>query len=85
MQTPNITPLQTPDITKAQVVSAATALLGAIIILFKLDLTDAQRAALVTIIGVVVPAAWQIADAIIRHGRSKAVAAGALPAPKANV
>jgi hypothetical protein len=67
--------MSTPDLTPAAVVSALSALAGALVVLFKLNLTQEQQAALVTVIATVVPAAWLVADAVIRHGRSGAVAA----------
>lgn len=68
--------MNTPDITPAQIIAGLTALLGAVVVLFKLQLSDEQRAAFITIIGTVVPLAWTIGDAIIRHGRSRALGSG---------
>jgi hypothetical protein len=67
--------MATPDLTPAQLVSALVALLGAAVVLFKLDLTQEQQAAFATAIGTIVPTAWLIADSIIRHGRASVVAA----------
>jgi type III secretory pathway component EscS len=67
--------MSTPSITAAQVVAFAVALLGAATIVFKLNLSDAEQAKLVAVITAVVISAWPIADSIIRHGRSNAVAA----------
>lgn len=67
--------MKTPDLTPAQVIAFLGALAGALIVLFKLNLTAEQQAALVTVIATVVPFGWLLADAIIRHGRSNAVAA----------
>jgi TolB-like protein len=67
--------MSTPSITAAQVVAALSALAGALVVLFKLNLTQEQQAALITIIATAVPIGWVIADSIIRHGRSNAVAA----------
>jgi hypothetical protein len=67
--------MATPDLTPAQLVSALVALLGAAVVLFKLNLTQEQQAAFATAIGTIVPTAWLVADAIIRHGRSSAQAA----------
>jgi hypothetical protein len=61
--------MKTPDITPAQVAAA----LGAV--LFKLNVSDEQMAVIVGAIATVVPAAWAIADAIIRHGRAGVAAA----------
>lgn len=65
--------MQTPDITPAQVIAGITAILGAIVVLFKLDMSEAQQAALITIIATLVPIGFVVADAIIRHGRSRAL------------
>lgn len=69
--------MKTPDLTPAQLVSGLVALAGALIVLFKLNLTQEQQAALGTIIATVVPTAWIVADAIIRHGRNANAAAQA--------
>lgn len=65
--------METPDITKAQVVAVAQALL-AVLVAFGVDLSDRQEAALLGLAGalaVVLP----LADAIIRNGRSRVYAA----------
>lgn len=67
--------MKTPDLTPAQLVTGLATLVSAVLVLFKLHLTDESRAALLTALGVIVPVAWQIADSIIRHGRSNVVAA----------
>lgn len=67
--------MSTPSITAAQLVAALSALAGALVVLFKLRLTQEQQAALITIIATAVPIGWVIADSIIRHGRSGAAAA----------
>lgn len=67
--------MKTPDFSPAAIVAALSALAGALVVLFKLNLTSEQQAALVTVIATVVPFGWLIADAVIRHGRSSAVAA----------
>jgi hypothetical protein len=66
-------PLSTPDITKAQILSLVTAALG-LAVSFGLDLSTGQQAAVIafcTAALVFLP----VADAIIRHGRSKVAAA----------
>jgi hypothetical protein len=63
--------VQTPDFTPAQIVAGFTAILGALVVLFKLDLSDAQQAAFTTIIATLVPVGFFVADAIIRHGRAR--------------
>lgn len=72
--------MKTPDITPAQIVSGCGAVLAALVVLFKLNLTGEQQAALLTVIGTVVPVAWQISDAILRHGRAGVAAAQHLQA-----
>jgi hypothetical protein len=67
--------MATPDITPAQIISALVALLGAVVVLFKLDLSDAQRAAATTIIGTLVPLVWVLGDALIRRARAQHAAA----------
>lgn len=71
--------MSTPSITPAQIIAALTALVSALLVLFKLHLTDEQREAFITVLGVVVPFGWMLADAIIRHGRSRALAAATAP------
>lgn len=75
MSTPDTPAKIGPDITPAQVVAALVALAAACVVLFKLDVSDAQMAAVVGALGIVVPVAWALADAIIRNGRTKVVAA----------
>lgn len=69
--------MKTPDFSPAAIVAALSALAGALVVLFKLNLTSEQQAALVTVIATVVPFGWLLADAIIRHGRSTNAAAQA--------
>lgn len=70
-------PLKTPDTTTAQLIAYLTALVASAVILFKLDLSDAQIAAAIAGIGAIVPLGHMIADAIIRRGRASAAAAQA--------
>lgn len=67
--------MKTPDISPAQIVSSVAALAAALVVLFKLNISAEQQAAFVTAIGVVVPVGWQVADAVIRHGRANVAAA----------
>lgn len=67
--------MKTPDLTPAQLISGLGAVLSALVVLFKLNLTGEQQAALLTVIGTIVPVAWQLSDAIVRHGRAGVVAA----------
>jgi hypothetical protein len=73
--------MKTPDITPAQIAAYLTAIVTAGVVLFKLDLTDAQQAALVAGISAAVALGFPLADAIIRHGRSRQLA----PPPAAPV
>lgn len=65
--------METPDITKAQVIALVQAVL-ALVVAFGIDLTDDQTTAIIGLAGalaVVLP----LADAIIRNGRSRVYAA----------
>ena len=62
---------RTPDLTPAQIVSSALAILG---LLVSQGVIDNQREKLIGgIASIAIPVVWQIADAIIRHGRAKAL------------
>lgn len=62
-----------PDITPAQVVAAIGGIVG---VLLTATVIDGQTAKLVTgLASILVPIGFVIADAIIRHGRSKVAAA----------
>lgn len=74
-------PLKTPDITTAQIVAYIAAALSAAIVLFKLNISDAQQAAALALIGALVPLGHMIADAITRNGRAKVAAAILTPTP----
>lgn len=62
--------MSTPDITPAQIVGLITTLLSSVVVLFKLDLSEAQQAAAVSIAGVVVAVAFMVSDALIRRART---------------
>jgi multisubunit Na+/H+ antiporter MnhB subunit len=65
--------METPDITKAQIIALVQALL-AVIVAFGVPLSDRQEAAILGLAGaiaIVLP----LADAIIRNGRSRIYAA----------
>lgn len=65
--------MDTPDITKAQIIALVQAVL-ALVVAFGIDLTDDQTTAIIGLAGalaVVLP----LADAIIRNGRSRIYAA----------
>jgi hypothetical protein len=63
--------MKTPDITPAQVISVLTAIVAQFVARGILDNATAQT--IVQIAGIVLPAVWMLADAIIRHGRSRAM------------
>ena len=65
--------METPDITKAQIIALVQAVL-AVAVSFGVDLSDRQEAAILGLAGaiaIVLP----LADAIIRNGRSRIYAA----------
>jgi multisubunit Na+/H+ antiporter MnhB subunit len=65
--------METPDITRAQVVAIAQAIL-AVVVAFGIDLSETQQTAILGLAGalaIVLP----LADAIIRNGRSRVYAA----------
>lgn len=63
-------PLSTPDITPAQIAAAVAAIVG---LLVSQGLLTNDRAQLITgIAAIVLPLIWVAADAVIRHGRSRA-------------
>lgn len=64
--------LKTPDITPAQVIAAITFIVAQIVARGLMDNETGQL--VVQIAGAVVPVAWMVADAIIRHGRANAKA-----------
>lgn len=67
--------MNTPDFTLPALSALAVSLATACVVLFKLDLTDAQKGALTVIVGAVCTIGWFAHDAIVRHGRSKIAAA----------
>lgn len=69
--------MKTPDITPAAITALVLAIVTNAVLLFGLDLTDAQRGATSGLITAVVLAAFLIHDAIIRQGRAKISAAKA--------
>lgn len=79
-------PLETPDVTKTQIIALVqpfvTGILG-LLVAFNVDMTPDQKTAIITMTGIVAAAISIIlglGDAIIRNGRSKMVAAQALAA-----
>lgn len=73
--------MNTPDITKAQIVATLQAVI-AVALAFGLSLTPAQQVAILGLAGIVA-GTLHIADAIIRHGRSRALASSSLTAATA--
>lgn len=65
--------LKTPDLTPAQIVAQLPVIVGALVAFGFVDDDTAQ--ALVAGLGGVITSVWILADAIIRNGRSHAVAA----------
>lgn len=63
--------MSTPDITKAQVVATLQAVV-AVALAFGLSLTQTQQVAILGLAGVVA-GTLHLADAIIRHGRSRSL------------
>lgn len=67
--------MKTPDLTPAQLVSTILGILGLFVSQGLID--NGTEKIIAGIASVVVPMVWQIADAIIRHGRSNVAAAKA--------
>jgi hypothetical protein len=67
--------MKTPDFTPAGIGAILLALITNLIVLFDLDLSDAQRGAITGVVSAVVLAAFLIHDAVIRHGRANVAAA----------
>lgn len=65
--------MKTPDLTPAQIISTLTAILGLFV---TQGLVDNNTEKLIGgLASIVIPLIWQLADAIIRHGRSNVAAA----------
>lgn len=73
MTTPTTTPREfaTPDFTPEAIVSIVLGVISNLVILFELDLTDAQRGAISGLVTAVVLAAFLIHSAVIRSGRAR--------------
>lgn len=67
--------MKTPDTTTAQIIAYATAALASLVVLFKLDITDAQQGAAITVLASVLGAFHLYSDAKIRNGRAGVAAA----------
>ena len=68
-------PLKTPNTTTAQIIAYLASIVSACVVLFKLDLTDAQQGAAIILLGAVVSLGHMVSDAVIRRGRSTVAAA----------
>lgn len=73
--------MTTPSITPAQILSTLTSFVG--LLVSQGAVTNGTGKLIGGIASIVVPAAWQVADAIIRHGRAQVAAAQVgTPAPE---
>lgn len=63
--------MKTPEVTSAQIISVLAAIAAQAAARGLIDNATAQT--IVQIAGIVIPAMWMLADAIIRHGRSRAM------------
>lgn len=70
--------MQTPDpaLTSEQVVALATTVITSLIVLFKLNVTDAQQGALIALIGTGYTVFTLVHAAVVRNGRARALASG---------
>lgn len=65
--------MSTPNLTPAQLVASATSIVG--LFVTQGAVTNETGKIIGGLASILIPLAWLIADAIIRHGRSKIVAA----------
>jgi ABC-type transport system involved in cytochrome c biogenesis permease subunit len=65
--------LKTPDFSPEAILALVLGAIANLIVLFKLDITDAQQAAVSGIVTSVVLAAYLIHSAVIRNGRARAL------------
>lgn len=65
--------MTTPDTTTAQILALIGAVVGLLVAYGLIDNDHAQ--AIVAQASIIVPSVWILADSIIRHGRSKVLAA----------
>lgn len=65
--------MATPSITPAQIVSTILAVVG--LLVTQGAITNGTGKLVGGLASILIPAVWQIADAVIRHGRAKIVAA----------
>lgn len=65
--------MTTPSITPAQIVSTVLAVVG--LLVTQGAVSNGTGKLIGGLASIVVPAAWQVADAIIRHGRAQVAAA----------
>jgi uncharacterized membrane protein (UPF0136 family) len=71
MTTPSTREFATPDFTPEAIVSLVVGVIADFVVLFKLDLTDAQQGAISGLITTIVLAAFLIHSAVIRSGRAR--------------
>jgi hypothetical protein len=64
--------MKTPNITPVQIVSTILAVVG--LLVTQGLVTDSTGKVIGGLASILIPLGWQIADAIIRHGRAKALA-----------
>lgn len=69
--------MKSPDITPAQIIAVVTSLVGLFVSQGLIDNNLSQL--IVGMASILVPFGWLVADAIIRHGRSRAL--GVPPRP----
>lgn len=65
--------MKTPDLTPAQLLAFVTWAVAQLVAFGVVD--DETRQIMLSGAGTILPAVWAFADAIIRHGRSRAIAA----------
>jgi uncharacterized membrane protein (DUF441 family) len=65
--------MKTPDVTPEAIISIALGVVTNLIVLFGLDATDAQKAAITGLVTSVVTAAFLIHGAVVRSGRARAI------------
>jgi predicted histidine transporter YuiF (NhaC family) len=65
--------MKSPDFTPVQITAALTSLVG--LLVTQGLITNHSEKTITGLAAILVPIAWQLADAIIRHGRSKVAAA----------
>lgn len=67
--------MNTPDFTPEAIAAILLGIITNLVVLFGLDLTDAQTGAITGAVSSIVLAAFLIHSAVVRHGRANAVGA----------